>query len=278
LHCEAMEEPVEGLDPRARGTLVHGALEAFWRATGDSRTLAAMSDSQRATAIAAAVQMALAAFEEASRTTLPARFRQLEGARLESLLATWLAFEQQRGAPFTVVACEQEALIDIEQIRVRMFVDRIDQLDDGRRIIIDYKTGAAIDTKNWASERLTEPQLPIYAALASAEPVAAVVFAKVLADKPAFTGVAGEAELLPGVAGVGDDKQKLFDPALFPDWPSVVSHWQARLQAVAREVREGVAGVVVGDEKLLAWCEVTPLLRLAERRRQLERASAGGRP
>jgi len=278
LHCEAMEEPVEGLDPRARGTLVHGALEAFWRATNDSRTLAAMTAPQLAAAIAAAVQAALAGFEDERRTALPARFRQLEGARLESLLATWLAFEQQRGAPFTVVACEQEALIEIEQIRVRMFVDRIDQLDDGRRIIIDYKTGAAIDTRNWASERLTEPQLPIYAALASPEPVAAVVFAKVLADKPAFAGVAGEAELLPGIAGVGDDRQKLFDPALFPDWPSVVSHWQDRLQAVAREVREGVAGVVVGDEKLLAWCEVTPLLRLAERRRQLERAGSGGAP
>ncbi len=278
LHCEAMEEPVEGLDPRARGTLVHGALEAFWRATGDSRTLAAMDERQLAAAIAAAVQTALAAFEEASRATLPARFRQLEGARLESLLATWLTFERQRGAPFTVVACEQEALIDIEQIRVRMFVDRIDRLDDGRRVIIDYKTGAAIDTKNWASERLTEPQLPIYAALASAAPVAAVVFAKVLADKPAFAGIAEEAELLPGIAGVGDDKQKLFDPALFPDWPSVVGHWQERLHAVAREVREGVAGVVVSDEKLLAWCEVAPLLRLAERRRQLERASTGGRP
>ena len=278
LHCEAMEEPVEGLDPRARGTLVHGALEAFWQATRDSRALAAMDERQLATAITTAVQAALAAFEAASRSPLPARFRQLEGARLENLLATWLAFEQQRSAPFTVVACEQEALIDIEQIRVRMFVDRVDQLEDGRRIIIDYKTGAAIDTKNWASERLSEPQLPIYAALASSEPVAAVVFAKVLADKPAFTGVAEEAELLPGITGVGDDKQKLFDPALFPDWPSVIAHWQARLRAVAREVREGIAGVVVGDEKLLDWCEVKPLLRLAERRQQLERARSGIRP
>ena len=276
LNCEAMEEPVEGLDPRARGTLVHGALEAFWRATSDSQTLAAMSDMQRHNAIAAAVNTALNVFEIERRTTLPARFRQLEGARLESLLATWLAFEQQRSVPFAVVACEAEALIEIGQIRVKMFVDRIDQLSDGRRIIIDYKTGASIDTKNWASDRLTEPQLPIYAALASREPVAAVVFAKVLPDKPAFAGVAEEKELLPGIAGVGDDKQKLFDPELFPDWAAVVSHWQASLQAVAREVHEGIAGVSFSDERLLAYCEVKPLLRLAERRQQLERAIAKG--
>ncbi|WP_194266306.1 PD-(D/E)XK nuclease family protein [Dechloromonas sp. H13] len=277
LAGEALEAPVEGLDPRARGTLVHGALEAFWRTTGDSATLAVMSDAARGAAIATAVATALAEFENARRSALPTRFRQLEGIRLARLLATWLDFEAQRGAPFTVVACEQEALVEIEQIRVKMFVDRIDQLADGRRIIIDYKTGATIDTKNWASERLTEPQLPIYAALASPEPVAAVVFAKVLADKPAFAGVAEERDLLPGIAGVGDDKQKLFDPAQFPDWAAVVRHWQARLQAVAGEVRAGVAGVVVADENLLAYCDVRPLLRLAERRRQLERAAAGGR-
>ena len=32
LGAEAMDAPVEGLDPAARGTLVHAALEAFWRA------------------------------------------------------------------------------------------------------------------------------------------------------------------------------------------------------------------------------------------------------
>ncbi len=59
-------------------------------------------------------QYFLRIFASTSTITLPARFRQLEGARLESLLATWLTFERQRGAPFTVVACEQEALIDME--------------------------------------------------------------------------------------------------------------------------------------------------------------------
>ena len=50
--------------------------------------------------------------------------------------------------------------------------------------------------------------------------VAAVVFAKVLPDKPGFAGIADEKDILPGVQGVGDDKQKIFDPAEFPDWKS----------------------------------------------------------
>ncbi len=99
-----------------------------------------------------------------------------------------------------------------------------------------------------------------------------MVFAKVLPDKPAFAGVADEADLLPGVAGLGDERQKLFDPALFPDWPAVVAHWRERLHAVAREVGDGVAGVAFADEGALKYCEVLPLLRLPERRRLLAEA------
>jgi hypothetical protein len=184
------------------------------------------------------------------------------------LLTVWLTVESRRGLDFEVVACEKVAEVEIEEIRVKMIVDRIDQLADGRQVIIDYKTGAAVDIKNWADARITEPQLPIYAALVS-DDVAAVVFAKVLLDKPGFAGVADEKDILPGVQGVGDEKQKIFDPAEFPDWIAVVMHWRERLHVVAREVKAGQAGVMFADEKALQYCEVKPLLRLPERRRLL---------
>jgi exodeoxyribonuclease-5 len=269
LGADVMEQPVEGLDPRARGTLVHGALEAFWRRAVDSATLHAYSAAVLHAAIGEAVAQTIAEFEQARHQTLPARFRQLEAGRLERLLATWLTLEKQRPVPFEVIACEQEAVVEIEKIRVKMFVDRIDQLADGRRVIIDYKTGATIDTKNWASERITEPQLPIYAAIASDAPVAAVVFAKVLADKPAFSGVAEQGDVLPGVRALDDPKEKRFAATQFPAWPALIAHWHDRLHAIAREVREGVAGVMVTDENALAYCPVLPLLRLAEREQLL---------
>ncbi|MFZ2269732.1 MAG: PD-(D/E)XK nuclease family protein [Azonexus sp.] len=274
LGGEAMEAPVEGLDPAARGTLVHEALEAFWRAVGNSRALAELGEAGRFSAIATAVSQALQKFELARRLTLPERFRVLEAARLARLLDVWLAVESRRGLAFEVIACEAPAEVDIEGIKVKMVVDRIDRLADGRQLIIDYKTGAAIDIKNWAAARITEPQLPIYAALVNDE-VAAVVFAKVLLDKPAFTGVAEEKDILPGVQGVGEEKQKIFDPAQFPDWIAVVTHWRERLHAVASEVGAGRAGVMFADEKALQYCEVLPLLRLPERRRLLAEAMAG---
>ena len=268
LGGEAMDEPVEGLDPAARGTLVHEALEAFWKATRTSSVLAGMSEAIRRQAIAEAVATAISAFETDRRVTLPARFRELEAARLQKLLDVWLAVEDKRGLEFEVIACEQPAEVDIEGIRVKVVVDRIDRLDDGRQIIIDYKTGAAIDTRNWAEQRISEPQLPIYAALVNDE-VAAVVFAKVLLDKPAFAGIADEGDILPGVHGIADARQKIFAPAEFPDWIAVITHWRERLHAVAREIRAGQAGVMFADEKALRYCEVLPLLRLPERRRLL---------
>ena len=273
LGAELIEQAVEGLDPRARGTLVHGALETFWQLAKDSATLNGYSEKAMQQAISHAVAHALSEFEQQRHQLLPARFRVLESVRLERLLGLWLTHEKLRNIEFSVVACEQEAVVEIEKIRVRMFVDRIDQLADGRRLIIDYKTGASIDTKNWASERITEPQLPIYAAIASSEPVAAVVFGKVLADKPAFSGIAEQSDLLPGVRALGDAREKRFDPAQFPDWAALIQHWHERLYAVAREVREGVAGVMVADEGALAYCPVLPLLRLAERRRLLMQKS-----
>ncbi len=269
LDAKALDAPLEGLDPAARGTLVHGALEAFWQTVQSAEVLAGLGESGLRLAISEAVSKALDVFETESHTCLPPRFRQLEASRLGRLLERWLAFEARRPQSFTVLACEQAAEVEIEGIRVKMVVDRIDQLDDGRQVIIDYKTGAAIDSKNWAAQRITEPQLPIYAALVNDE-VAAVVFAKVLLDKPAFSGVAEDRDILPGVHGLGDEKQKVFSPAEFPDWVAVVTHWRERLHVVAREVKEGVAGVSFDDVADLRYCDVLPLLRLPERHQLLQ--------
>lgn len=270
LGAQALKTPSEGLDAMERGTLVHGALEAFWQATRDSATLHAMPPEGLATAIASAVEHAIAHHETQTEVTMPPRTRQLESARLQRLLDRWLSFErEQRAAPFTVLVCEQESLLEIEGIRVRTIIDRVDQLADGRLLVIDYKTGQSIDIKNWASERITEPQLPIYAAIAvpqenEATQVAGVAFAKVLVDEPAFTGITEDSGVLPKITGLAEEKQKTFDPARFPDWQTLMEHWYWRLHAIAKEVQAGDASVRITDPKDLKYCEVLPLLRLAE--------------
>lgn len=275
LAARALDEPQEGLPPSARGSLLHRVLEYFWGELQSLADLQALSAAGRAAAIGRAVEAGLRAFEQDRQSVLPTRFRRLESVRLTRLVERWLILELSRSQAFEVIAREREVSVNIEGIAVRMIIDRIDRLDDGRQLVIDYKTGQSIDTANWGSDRLTEPQLPIYATQLAPD-VAGVAFAKVRIDGPAFVGVCDIKDRLPGVAGIGDGRQKIFPPERFADWPAVLQHWRDRLRAVAREVATGVAGVAVYHEAGLQYCEVLPLLRLAERQHWLENLRAEG--
>lgn len=271
LGARALGEPAEGLDALARGSLVHAVLEAFWKERS-SAELADMVIAAREAAVAAAVASALARFDAERDEPLPPRVAALERERLQALTLAWLDMEEARQAPFRVVACEEKHEPTIAGLTIRLTVDRIDALEDGSRVVLDYKTGRVTDWSSWAADRIVEPQLPLYAAfIAGEDGVAAVVFARVRSGDEGFAGIAAAGELLPEVPGLNDkDGRRRFDETAFPDWPSVVAHWRAAIEAVAAEVRDGVAAVSFSDEKLLAHCEVRPLLRLAERRSQMD--------
>jgi len=267
LGAKKLETPVEGLDAKKRGSLVHLVLQHFWQGRASAEVWAMPAESQEA-ALAAAVEAALSEFNREQETPLPPRASLLERERLIRLVAGWLQLEMRREIPFRVVACEQRRLVTIEGISVNLILDRMDELEDGSRVILDYKTGEA-KHNSWADERITEPQLPIYAALAE-EPVSAVAFARVLLDKPVFVGIAAVGRLLPGVAGIDEDKaRKLFGEQDFPDWDAVLRHWRDAVAEIAREIRAGEASVRFADENDLKYCEVLPLLRLAEHREQM---------
>jgi exodeoxyribonuclease-5 len=254
LGAKPLDEPVEGLDAMDRGTLLHRVMEKFF--TGRTQAeLLALGEGGRAEAVHGAVSSALTSFNEEREEPLSARFSALEQTRLEKLLGQWLPLELARPVPFAVVACEQKVEVDIEGIRIDLKVDRIDELDEGRRLIIDYKTGDP-KVKEWDGERLAEPQLPVYATYVDGHP-AAVTYAKVRADDCAFVGLGAEAGLVDGVKAA-------------PDWLATLEQWYAAISAVAREIREGRAAVSFVREDDLKYCEVLPLLRLPEVKSQKE--------
>lgn len=271
LGARPLGEPVEGLDALGRGSLLHAVMERFWRGR-DSAGLAAMATGERESAVALAVDQALAAFNAQRDEPLPPRIVSLERERLSALVGDWLGIELSRPAPFRVAACEETHEIAIKGLVVRLVADRIDELEDGRRVLIDYKTGRELDWGSWAEVRIAEPQLPVYAAFASGDaPVDAVAFARLRAGESRFVGLSAEGELLPEVPGLAEkDARKKFPEADFPDWDSVIAHWRRAVAAVARELAQGDAAVRFEDEKALMHCEVKPLLRLAERRGQME--------
>jgi len=146
-------------------------------------------------------------------------------------------------------------------------------LEDARLVVMDYKTGSQLNPKTWAADRISEPQLPIYAALVlQGGEVAAVCFAKVRAGEHGFIGITEESNTLPGVKGL-EDARRIFDEVQFPDWASVIGHWRDSIEAIADEIKAGEAAVCFEDENNLAYCDVKPLLRLPERKLQMERGA-----
>ncbi|AGX88295.1 PD-(D/E)XK nuclease family protein [Candidatus Symbiobacter mobilis] len=332
LHTSRLEEPADGLDARQRGTLLHAVLAHFWKAVRSSAQLAELAKQAEkgedgiVRQVRASIEAALQAHAAAPHNPpLPPRFRALEAKRLERLVLRWVELERARKLPFTVASCEEQRELTIEGLQIRVSADRmdcihrshcIDQVDQvdpsgsndpsdpmhgndpGQQVfvVIDYKTGTAIDFRNWATQRLTEPQLPLYATWgvqaggaqgggvpttqAGAAGVArvgaarAVLFAKVLARQPGWAGLSEWPDVAPQVKVLDDPKggRKLFPAEQFPHWDAVLQHWRAALIAVAREVREGVAAVRFEDAKAMEYCDVLPLLRLPERKAQLEQA------
>src|SRR5690606_20962719 len=122
----------------------------------------------------------------------PAAVREIERRRLQALLERWSALEAAR-SPFAVQALEHEVSVTAGGIRLRLRLDRVDRVD-GALVVLDYKTGA-VRPQRLLDERLTEPQLPLYAM--ADEAIRAVLFVE-LADEVVLRGAAApDLELAP---------------------------------------------------------------------------------
>ena len=269
LGAKKLEEPTEGLNSMARGNLVHAVLQHFWLDCKDSNTLKSLSAIALEDNIDAAIGKALQALKDEMSINLPEQIINIERRRLQQLMQTWLALEKQR-ADFSVQACEATRTLNIEGLEITCRIDRIDALEDDGLVVIDYKTGTPPPLKAWADTRIHEPQLPLYASLALQDNrVVAACFARVNIEECKFSGLAAEAELVPKLTELTKLKSNSVF-VQFADFPALIAHWQNSLQAIALEIKNGVANVQFTEENDLLYCDVKPLLRLPERALQFE--------
>jgi probable DNA repair protein len=195
LWSRAPERLDLGMDAAERGTVVHGVLEKFWRVVRTQEELKAMSADEREEMLRWAIRevvpdvtVELDAWERA--------YLDMERRRLQKLLGQWLELEMKR-SPFVVKESEEERNdVRVGPLRLRVIVDRVDVVDRGQEMILDYKTGWA-DPKQWLSARPDAPQLPLYAALSEADSVAGIAFANVrLGEEMMLRGYAVRPQLL----------------------------------------------------------------------------------
>src|SRR6266481_8999901 len=103
-------------------------------------------------------------------------------------------------------------------------IDRMDRLtgtgeNEGGHVLIDYKTGGMMSTRQWEGPRPDDPQVPLYA-IAAPEELAAVTFAKLRAGEMRFVGYSRAPNLLPEVAPPRSQ------------WPALLAQWKKDAEAL----------------------------------------------
>jgi probable DNA repair protein len=239
LSAEALDEPGVGPDARDRGLLLHAFMRALWDDIGGSRNLQADLGVALARAAEAAVREA----------GLEGRFAALERQRLVRLGREWLEIEKSR-KDFEVLYKEEKRDLKVAGLTFTSRIDRMDRLQDGSHVLIDYKTGYATP-RHWEAPRPEDPQLPLYAA-AAPEELSAIAFARLKAGEMRFMGYSRAEKLLPGVQ-------------VYRDWPGLLAGWKKEAEGLGASFAAGEAQVdPKNDLKTCARCDLQTLCRVFE--------------
>jgi len=184
---------------------------------------------------------------------LDGKFAELERERLARLAGDWLEIEKRR-APFSVEFVEQQRTLHIAGLQLDSRIDRMDRITaDGSHVLIDYKTGGLMSTRQWEGPRPDDPQVPLYA-IAASEELSAVTFAKLRAGEMRFVGFSRSPNLLPNIS----------TPRI--EWQALLAQWKKDAEALGKAFVSGDAKVDPKDPlKTCRRCELQTLCRVYEK-------------
>ena len=246
LSTNTPEDGCFGFDSRDRGGFMHLALQKVWERLKTQDRLLATSDNELRTIVRDAV-------EEAVKDGDPGPFHVLlsrtERERLEQLIRDWLELERARTQPFTVETLEQQRFYDFPGLRLRLRVDRLDRLQNGKLLLIDYKSGVQSRGK-LKCPRPEEPQLLVYATAVGNE-VDGIFFGELTPRQPRAVGFSSERYFQGQAAEVRED------------WDAFLAQSHDEVQRLAAEFVSGYAAVhpIKGA---CEYCGVTPFCRVKE--------------
>ena len=236
--------------------MLHSALFHLWGELGDRTALVQLSPAAEQNSLQRAVALAVAAVPVSRQRAAGRACLRLESVRLQRLLAEWLQLERQR-PPFRVLAREAPGKLELGGLTLSLRIDRIDALEDGSSLLIDYKSALAA-VADWFGERPAKPQLPLYA-LAAETSLAGVAFATVRERRCQFAGLA-RADAGPGIHTDIAGRTRGQHPCA--DWEQVVAYWRQSLTALAAAFVSGEAAVAPKSPGSCRHCGMQALCRI----------------
>lgn len=258
-------EPAQaGLTASQRGSLLHAVLHAIWGGppNGIRSQEELLAHSDVSAMVEANVRQAMQDSTPAAvRELMPSRYVDREAERLTRLVTEWLHYEATRYA-FTIKETEADRTVQIAGLQLRLRLDRIDQLNDGSMLVIDYKSGD-VSPKSWNLPRPDDVQLPLYACFAPDKGVklGGLVFAKVRAGDLEFAGSVRNARstLLVSLTGNSGLVRTPLNDKLLNDWRTYIDQ-------LARDFLAGRADVDPRDRpKTCERCGLQSVCRILER-------------
>lgn len=256
LNVEPLTAFSVALSAGERGSLMHAALFTLFGEICDDSSLRALNPEREDQTVAQAVQAAIEGVPGVQRRRLGTAYWQLEGQRLASLLHEWLTVERQRSA-FSVAQREQDITLELAKLQFRLRVDRVDQLPDGSRVIIDYKSGNS-KVQDWLGERPVRPQLLLYG-IAEPDSAAALAFAQVRPRECCYVGL-GRVAVAPGIST--DISRAVKAKMEADDWSSLNARWRENLERIARSFVAGEAQVDPLSPSSCSRCGLQSLCRV----------------
>lgn len=237
LNCEELPYISLGVSPLEHGQLLHNILADIWQVLKSSDTLKKYSDDSLSRLIEINVKKRI----KEQNKKIDKGFLSLEKQRLQAKIYGWLEFEKKRSS-FTVQSIEKKMKFSMEGISFFVRLDRIDDISNSGHTVIDYKTGT-VNPYSWFTERISEPQLPIYMLLSGikADNVVAASFKK---GDYTFKGVAYDSDDLPGAKDINYYSSRISGDASVTNLKLI---WKERISKIILEYKSANAIVMPLD-------------------------------
>jgi len=255
---QSEDETEFGLDGLDRGNIVHHLLDRLWQALQTQAQLLKLDVDARATLVSDLVVRTLS---DGSLKLGSDKLNLLrhEQQRLENLLLSWLEIEAQRPMGFSVVEREERRHGECAGIQFSYIIDRVDLTDDGRSIIIDYKTGL-VNRNDWLGKRIKRPQLPLYALALDEQkrtPSSGIAYAQLKQGDSKFIELA-ETDIV--------RKETKRSTTVAAQWAESRAGWPTTFIQLAEDFLAGKAVVNPIDKNTCQYCELHAVCRVAQLR------------
>ena len=172
-----------------RGELLHLCMQTIWQELTCKNTLVNISNKRLQSLIHESITNSITKLDIQWLDIIIETEKKILNSRIHAVLE----YEKQRD-DFKVISIEKPFTIHCKEHKVTGVIDRVDEIANGQKIIIDYKTGQA-SISNWLFENISEPQMPIYALTLPADEVAGLAYFMLKKDNTKLIGITKDKNL-----------------------------------------------------------------------------------